>query len=399
MQLLLVNPLQDALPAGTASVLADIGWQVTTADDYHTAVEVMRDGSIDAVILAESRCTSGPNADSNIPHLDDLIRHLETHRVATLLLTDTPEQRRYNAGSLVEAVSRDISPAELRGRLAMIERYSQLLQGMEDRLRTMDRLGKRLNQHFREMDEEMRLAGRLQRDFLPRLHNPIGNLEVATIYRPATWVSGDMFDILRVDDEHTGIYLADAVGHGVAAGLLTMFIKRAIAPKHIIGRRSNIASPSRILATLNDALVEQSLPHCQFVTACYALFDHRTLTLQFARGGHPYPLILRRDGRIQELESPGGLLGLSAGEEFPTVDIALEPGDKVLFFTDGVELAFQAGTDDPINSHAYRKVFESLSSLPVQEMTARIEKMLDREAGSLNPRDDVTIVGLEILHG
>ena len=88
---------------------------------------------------------------------------------------------------------------------------------------------------------------------------------------------------------------------------------------------------------------------------------------------------------------------LSPGEDFPTVEIPLAPGDKVLFFTDGVELAFQSGPDEPINAHAYRKVFESLSSLGIQEMTARIEAMLDREVGSLHPRDDVTIVALQIL--
>ncbi|MCH7883634.1 MAG: PP2C family protein-serine/threonine phosphatase [Planctomycetes bacterium] len=395
MQVLLVNPSQESLPNDTIDVLVDIGWQVTTANDYDDAIEVARDGVVDAVILADPPPDAETGARS--ARLEHLIRHLETQRIATLLLTDSPQQRRTETGPLTEVVSRDISLAELRGRFAMIERYSQLLRQTQEQLQHMQQLGERLNQHFREMDEEMRLAGRLQRDFLPRVEHPIGNVRFSTLYRPATWVSGDMFDILRIDEHHTGIYLADAVGHGVAAGLLTMFIKRAIAPERIDGNGRSITTPSQILATLNDALVEQSLPHCQFVTACYALLDHRTLKLQFARGGHPYPIIIRNGGRIEDLEAPGGLLGLSAGEEFPTVEIQLTPGDKILFFTDGVELAFQSGPDDPIDAHAYRKVFESLSSLPIQEMTARIEAMLDRETGSLHPRDDVTIVALEIL--
>ena len=133
---------------------------------------------------------------------------------------------------------------------------------------------------------------RLQRDFLPRITGPIENVGIATIYRPASSVSGDIFDIFRIDEDHTGFYIADAVGHGMAASLLTMFIKRAIVPKRVDGNDYVILTPSETLTNLNDALADQSLPNYQFVTACYGLINHRTLTLQYARGGHPYPLLI-----------------------------------------------------------------------------------------------------------
>jgi sigma-B regulation protein RsbU (phosphoserine phosphatase) len=206
-----------------------------------------------------------------------------------------------------------------------------------------------------------------------------------------------MFDVFRVDEEHTGFYVADAVGHGMAASLLTMFIKRAIVPKIIDRDSYTILSPSKVMLFLNDALAEQSLPHCQFVTACYGLLNHRTLELQYARGGHPYPILITGDGLVTELKSSGGLLGLFKGEEFQTNKIQLHPGDKLLLYTDGVELAFQEGESATLNPGAYLSAFKSAGRLPLKEMLREIETRLDDEAGSLRPQDDITIVGLEVL--
>src|SRR6185295_2848496 len=165
-------------------------------------------------------------------------------------------------------------------------------------------------------------------DFLPNTREPVGGLKFATVFRPATWVSGDMFDVFRIDEENIGVYIADAVGHGLAAGLLTMFIKRAITPKRIDAGSYSVLNPSEIMVALNDVLTEQSLPQCQFVTACYALINHRTLHLQYARGGHPYPVLITAEGIVSEVKTPGGLLGISKGEDFPSHHSVLQRGDK-----------------------------------------------------------------------
>ncbi len=395
MQVLVVDSGQDSLPTGTTDLLSDIGWQITKAADYRAALDKAKTGAIDAVILFEPH--HDLTADRQAAEFHELLRLLDAQRIAALMLSDRAGSNRSDSRSLIEVVDRRISQAELRGRLAMIERYHGLLKRMEQELRNMERLSKRLNQHFREVDEELRLAGRLQRDFLPDIRKPIGNVRIATVYRPASWVSGDMFDVFRIDEEHTGIYLADAVGHGMAASLLTMFIKRSIVPKRVHADRYTVASPSEVMAALNDALADQSLPNCQFVTACYALLNHKTLTLQYARGGHPYPILITAGGVVSEMKASGGLLGLFKGEEFPLFETRLQPGDKVLFYTDGVELAFQDQGDASLDTKSYQRAFESLAGLPVETMMQRIETRLDAESGSLSPRDDVTIVGLEVL--
>ncbi len=397
MHLLVVSRSADPLPSEVTQDHRRHAWRVTTVNDYRQAIEHTRGGGVDAIVLADprSRSTAGSPGEDTDYHA--LIRLIDAQRVATLLLSDHPCPVRPDPRSLIETVPRDITAAELRGRLAMIDRYYGLVKRLEQELHNMERLSKRLNAHFREIDQEMRLAGRLQRDFLPDTRQPIANLRFASVFRPASWVSGDMFDIFRIDETRSGVYIADAVGHGMAAGLLTMFIKRAIVPKRVDGDEYTVLSPSEIISVLNNALADQSLPQCQFVTAAYALIDHRTLEFQYARGGHPYPILLTRGGIVSEMKSPGGLLGLFKGEEFPTFQTTLEPGDKVVFYTDGVEMSFQKGPEATLDTRSYMHFFEEHATLPIDELMGRIEHRLDAESGSLHPRDDLSIVGFEVL--
>jgi serine phosphatase RsbU (regulator of sigma subunit) len=200
----------------------------------------------------------------------------------------------------------------------------------------------------------------------------------------------------RVDEEHVAFYVADAVGHGMAASLLTMFIKNAVVSKVIHDDGYDVLNPDRTLQMLNRRLVEQQLPNSQFVTACCATLNLRTLELQYARAGHPYPLHCTRDGAITELKSPGGLLGLFADEEFPEQRITLQPGEKVIIYTDGVELAFASAEGRANEMTYYREAFSALAQLPADRFVQQFGKLLDAEAGSLNPLDDLTLLVMEV---
>ncbi len=295
----------------------------------------------------------------------------------------------------LDRVSPEVSTDELRGRLMTMARYRPLVESLERELVNMQRLGKKLNTHFAEIDQEMRLASRLQRDFLPKELPSVGGISVSTIYRPATWVSGDIYDVCRVDEDHIALYIADAVGHGMAAALLTMFIKRAIVPKRIHQNDYDIVPPGEVIAYLNESLKSQNLPNCQFVTACYCLYNVRTRQLQVARGGHPYPIRIGKDGRLGEIRSTGGLLGLFSGEEFDTVTTTLQPGEKLLLYSDGVEMAFLEKPEQHGNEPRYQAEFQSVAHLPGKDLLARLGQMIDDEEGSLNPGDDVTIIVLQ----
>jgi len=252
-----------------------------------------------------------------------------------------------------------------------------------------------INDYFNQVDEEMRLAARLQRDFLPRQMPQIDGFDFASVYRPATWVSGDIYDIKRLDEENVGFYVVDVVGHGMPAALLTMFIKQALVTKRISGRDYTLVEPGDVLAHLNQELISQKLSDFQFATCCYGLLNTKTLIVRIAGAGHPFPLWFDRHGRMREMEAKGTLLGIFSDQEYTTQSFQLDRGDKLLLYSDGIEEAFvNDGPDQPLR---FRQEFEHLAHTDVQTMCEELVTTIENQEGSLHPRDDVTIVGVEIF--
>ena len=116
------------------------------------------------------------------------------------------------------------------------------------------------------MAEQLRMAGLVQRDFLPRQLPNCDRLRWDTIFLPAEWVSGDIYDIARLDEEHIGFYVADVVGHGMPAALLTIFLKQALVMRQTTGNSYHIFSPAEVMANLNIRMTEQKLAVNQFIT-------------------------------------------------------------------------------------------------------------------------------------
>ena len=301
-------------------------------------------------------------------------------RAAKPAIPTTPAEE---AAKLIEPVERQLESlqAEING----LQQEVNLLRGRDESL----------NFYMHRMDEEMRLAARLQQDFLPKSLPQLGPVFFHTIFRPAGYVSGDLYDVMRLDEKHVGFYMADAVGHGMPAALLTMFMKNALTTKEIIPDGYRLLKPSQTMARLNDVLVSQHLSHATFATAIYGLINTETLELTFARGGHPCPMLMRGAGEIQTLDTAdGSLLGIFENENFGDCSVKLEPGDRLFLFTDGVEVAFS--NDNTPDPERWREELVSRQSLTTNAMLGELVQRLDGEAGSLQPKDDLTIIAIEI---
>ena len=250
-----------------------------------------------------------------------------------------------------------------------------------------------LNFCMRRIDEELRLAAKLQQDFLPRVMPQVGNVRFHTIYRPAGYVSGDLYDVCRLDEHHVGFWMTDAVGHGMPAALLTMFIKNAFVTKEIRAGGYRLLLPGETLGRLNDAMVEQNLSQATFATAVYGIVNTQTLVVQYARAGHPLPLLIKRSGETETLDADGGLLGIFEGQEFETRSMRLSPGDRLVFYTDGVEVAYSDGTSD---AHRWQSELLARRELSTERMLGEFTESIDAATGSLQPKDDLTVIAVEV---
>ena len=166
------------------------------------------------------------------------------------------------------------------------------------------------------LKEQLRLAGLVQRDFLPSKLPNCAEAQWAATFIPAEWVSGDIYDVARIDEQHIGFYIADAVGHSMPAALLTIFIKHSLVMRETTNNTYRIFSPTEVITNLNIKMLGQKLSGYQFATCCYCIFNIRTRQLTMARAGHPYPILLRPGQAPRTLETRGSLLGIFENAEF-----------------------------------------------------------------------------------
>jgi sigma-B regulation protein RsbU (phosphoserine phosphatase) len=242
--------------------------------------------------------------------------------------------------------------------------------------------------------EQLRLAGLVQQDFLPTQLPNTDRIKWATVFLPAEWVSGDIYHIVRIDEKHIGFYVADVVGHGMPAALLTIFLKQALVMRATVDNTYHIYSPAEVMKNLNNRMSSQKLSGYQFATCCYCLLNTETLELVYARAGHPYPVILRKGEEPKQLEVRGSLLGVFKDADYAEDRIQLQPGDKVVLYSDGAE-PFIGNFDDLTGFH-FTQEFCDLKDLKITEMMDKFNTVAQNQNIDPAEVDDITTIGFEI---
>src|SRR5438445_131724 len=129
----------------------------------------------------------------------------------------------------------------------------------------VNRINKRLQQAYQQIDQELELAQRIQASFLPQTLPQVPHVRFAVHYLLCGRVGGDFYDVFRLDERHVGFYVADAMGHGVPASLLTIFVKKGVKTKEVFGRQYRLVPPGEVLQRLNKDMIDQQLSESPFI--------------------------------------------------------------------------------------------------------------------------------------
>jgi sigma-B regulation protein RsbU (phosphoserine phosphatase) len=192
-------------------------------------------------------------------------------------------------------------------------------------------LRNRLSAALAELDRELQTVGDIQRSLLPAELPAIPGFDVAAHYRTSARAGGDYYDFFPLPAGGWGLFIADVSGHGTPAAVL-MAITHAIAH----ARPGTHAPPAALLQYLNDRLTSAYTRNGTFVTAFYAVLDPAARTLTYATAGHNPPRLVRGD-RVIPLDACGSLpLGILDGQAYGQATVALQPGDLLLLYTDGI---------------------------------------------------------------
>ena len=353
------------------------------------------------------------NTDSS-KELIKIIESLEMEHIGVILLTDrptahvrsfslAPTKNSFSMGDDPESYSID----ELWMRLSVNLAYRKKSSGITaahvvtpKQVHTVykNKMAEQLSMTRSLVDnlaEQLRLAGLVQQDFLPTKLPRTEHVQWATIFMPAEWVSGDIYDIVQIDENHLGFYVADVVGHGMPAALLTIFLKQAMVMRETIENSHRIFSPAEVVKNLNIKMAAQKLSGYQFATCCYCLLNIKTYELTFARAGHPYPILIRPGRAPEQLEIRGSLLGVFEQAEYQQRTIQLQPGDKLLLYSDGTESCIGKFNDQA--GFNFTQEFTDIKHLSITQMMDGFNTIIQHREFEQAEIDDITVLGLEIL--
>ena len=252
------------------------------------------------------------------------------------------------------------------------------------------RLAAEVRRQRDEYEHDLVLAAQVQRQVLPK--PPVcPALELAAAMQTAQLLGGDYYDFFQISENVVDVVIADVSGHGAAASLLMPSLAVALRL-----RARELEGPAAIIKDL-DTVLKQITSTATFVTMFYGRFDQANRTLQYANGGHNPPLLVRtRTGESLTLKEAGPIMGILNQAQYTDTVVALDQGDILTLFTDGVtEQENEAG--DEFSLDRLEQVIVSQEKQSAAALVANITQAVSNFAGAKEQADDLTLVVVKIL--
>jgi sigma-B regulation protein RsbU (phosphoserine phosphatase) len=245
-----------------------------------------------------------------------------------------------------------------------------------------------LKQAHAQLVTELDVARALQIAILPATFPVKPGCDGAARMIPAASMGGDFYDFIELPDGRIGLVMADVSGKGVPAAFFM-----AVARTNLRDLALRYVDPGACLAQTNEVLCTQN-PMDLFVTVFYGVFDPLTGVLSYANGGHSTPYLRRADGSVEVLGGAVGLvLGVMPAVVYPEHILQLQPGDRLVLYTDGVTEAFNPA-DEPYGSERLIAEVKAHGDIAAAALIERICGSVTLFAGTASQSDDITLTVL-----
>jgi phosphoserine phosphatase RsbU/P len=270
---------------------------------------------------------------------------------------------------------------------AICQRQSHVRE-LDIELRSRRATQRQVTDWVSKVDNELLLAAKLQRELMRTDDFQAPGITAGVVYRPAWYVSGDVYKLMRIDESTSAILVADAMGHGISAAMYGMTIASGLTMKEIRNANYRLLAPRDALERINQLLLNDDLEVTRFASAICATISVKTGALAVCSAGHPTAYVLDKQGKcVAQLESTGPVLGVFGEAQFDQIDTHLHPGHTLVAVTDGFEEVVGTGTVEAFLS----ETLAGVEGDPTRAV-ASIERFLDARPGSLEPGDDCTVL-------
>ncbi|MBU2960648.1 fused response regulator/phosphatase [Citreicella sp. C3M06] len=318
-----------------SAMLKRWGFEVWQAESAEEALELCEQVVPDAVL-----------SDWMMPGMDGLefcrrFRALRRDNYGYfILLTSKSEKGEVAAGLDAGAddfLTKPVNSNELRAR---INAGARILE-MERKL--TDTLGK-LQGAYDAIDRDLRQARTIQQALVPRRHHDYGGARVSLLLKPCGHVGGDLVGFFSPNKFGVGVYSIDVSGHGITSALMTArvagylggdFPDQNIALERRFEKLVAFSPPEEVARRLNDRLSADP-GVLEYLTMGYAIIDMGTGRVRLVQAGHPPPLLIHANGSVEYIGNGGLPIGLVPDVSYDRIEIEMQPGDRLLIYSDGI---------------------------------------------------------------
>lgn len=249
----------------------------------------------------------------------------------------------------------------------------------------------------KKMEHQLAIAREIQENLMPKRILKLPGYDVGAFYRPSQEVGGDYYDFIEIDEDHSGIIVADVSGKGVP-GAIVMSMALAFIREEV--DRTQNTSPMGTLIRANRMLA-QNIKKGMFVTALYCILNKKTNEIKVASAGHN-PLIFwsAAENKIHLVNPKGIALGFDKGPVFQrTIEegtLRLNHGDRIVLYTDGAVEAMNTA-DEEFGDDRFIQLSRKLATRDSNQFLNILVGKLDEHQGEGPQHDDITIVTLRYL--
>lgn len=293
-------------------------------------------------------------------------------------------------------VNKDKSLAGIISMKDLVRMRQKILEvEVEKNTREIAEVRDKLSQSLTYRNREMAFAGNFQRQLIDMKFPKIRNLKVSAKYEQADNLGGDYFSFVSIDRDHVGILMADVMGHGITSAMISIEIKMQydLYSRQILYPGVLITEICRTITRTRAEL----MPPGFFVAGCCCVLNLKTLHLRYTQFGLPGPGVFRADTKKYESLKPCQVpIGIKIDAVYPENDLYLNPGDKLLLYTDGcIEQRNPHGK--MLGQSRFINQFKRLSRAGSRSITSELYKFVIHHTGHSKHTDDIAILLLEFM--